>query len=246
MTATGLLVRPVGAHADNDPINKTDPTGLRPGDLSYTDTCFKLVGVPGAHYGSINGGAPWCYAIEVTGTSGFGANPGEFNWCIRAHVIACHRGSELAELARQEASSRFLGQPYDTHDYDRNYGKGEPPDGSQGNAFMHMAWNALMVLELGPNDAKTIADNHETSAQDGGSPLWFRGMDYANNFYGRQISWRHYTRDPQKWPSIRRIILDEIERFVRDGSACWIDNYDRAKKDIEPAHYADASRCGLS
>lgn len=49
MTATGLLVRPVGAHADNDPLNKTDPMGLRPGDGSITD------GQAGATCDSIGG-----------------------------------------------------------------------------------------------------------------------------------------------------------------------------------------------
>ncbi len=31
-----LLVRPVAAHTDNDPLNKTDPTGMRPGDCEMS------------------------------------------------------------------------------------------------------------------------------------------------------------------------------------------------------------------
>ena len=34
-------------YTDNDPLNKTDPLGLRPDDLVFNDPCFQGTGVPG-------------------------------------------------------------------------------------------------------------------------------------------------------------------------------------------------------
>lgn len=53
-----------------------------------------------------------------------------------------------------------------------------------GDAFRHCYWNALMAIHINPDQAKTVADNHEEL---GSGPEAERQMDYKNNEIGREI-----------------------------------------------------------
>ena len=83
-----------------------------------------------------------------------------------------------------------------------------------GNAFQHMVWNGLMVEHLG------FADRHELDSlsnvpQTRTWELYLRGMDLANNWYGREMAQRLLSTKPGK--NFQRRFFDEAEAFVRSG-----------------------------
>jgi RHS repeat-associated protein len=243
-------------YANNDPLNQTDPLGLRPSDddfgtTPFDDPCFRSTGVPGQLHNP-DEDHPGCWALEVTGTGRGGANPAEWAYCWPGHLPSCRTAEGLADRARAEAARRFGGEDQDYYangygvDYPGGGGsavEGVPTDGSPGNAFQHMVWNGLMVEAFGYDRAKGFADRHETDSYTR-NWLFFRGMDFANNFYGRELA-DHLLDRPRR--NFDERLFDEAERFVRAGLACTVSNFETASRGStgEPPVYVDPSRCGL-
>ncbi|KAF1813771.1 hypothetical protein P152DRAFT_291730 [Eremomyces bilateralis CBS 781.70] len=102
------------------------------------------------------------------GSSIGGPSIGELAWCLVPwHLIACNTANNLADTAAAEAGNLYPQSSL-------HNGKGD--------AFRHCYWNALMVIEIGGSDAKSIADNHEQ-----GSSGREKDMDLKNNASGRRI-----------------------------------------------------------
>ncbi len=266
-------------YADNDPLNKTDPLGLRADDdlfdIDYEDRCFESTGVPGQLWTDPAGDQGLgCWALEVTGPTGpniggvgFGSpmNAAEWAWCNNpSRYKMCHEAQTAAEKARAEAARRFndTDQDYYANQYGVDYtGKsdrvgstveGLPPDGSKGNAYQHMVWNGLMAKMMGKESAKGFADRHETDSWTV-QFLYFRGMDFANNHYGRELASRLMASSDKNF---EQVFFEEAERFVKEGGktlpggvqagrACWIQNFATAAPyGTDNPVYADPSRCG--
>lgn len=160
----------------------------------------------------------------------------------------------MADIAIREAASRFGSDspPYDggpaPYPAGGDPGAYAPPDGSRGNAFQHMVWNGLMVEKMGYDAAKGFADRHEmislsSDPQIRSWELHLRGMDFANNYYGRELAEQLLATNAGK--NFEQRLFDEAEAFVRADQACWIKNYDADRTRVDPVYF-DSSRCGLS
>lgn len=250
---TSSAQRACRARVNNDPLNKSDPTGLRPVDdetfdlPAFDDPCFQDTGVPGLLQGSFGDGPIGCYALMSPGSEGLYCS-----WQNPSHVVGCFAANNAAMSARREAGERF-GSKGDVSPYGPppllpadNYADYGPPDGSRGNAFQHMVWNGLMVKYVGREAAKGFADRHEMGTLNADLLLreWelhLRGMDFANNHYGRELAVKILATNPGK--NFEERLYDEAERIVRDDQACWISNYDADRQSARPT-YDDPSRCG--
>ncbi|KAG2017449.1 hypothetical protein CC2G_006959 [Coprinopsis cinerea AmutBmut pab1-1] len=94
----------------------------------------------------------------------------EMRYCINPfNIAACLAAHGHAQVASMTAWDYF---PSSLHN-------------GKGDAFRHCYWNARMAIDLGVARAKTIADNHEESAEN--NPPAEKAMDLANNETGRAI-----------------------------------------------------------
>ena len=245
--------------ADNDPLNKTDPLGLRPGDgdLTYYDPCSHLALEDGEEAGlyrrtglQVDDGA--CGYLEFIGPARLGANPAEWAHCkALSNSWDCYQ-AQLARRAAEEEAARFWGENYTSLVRHYSYGRydtwygGTPPDGSPGNAFQHMFWNGLMVFSLGEQKAKEFADRHETTPIGSANPDQFymhRQMDFANNHYGREIGSR--VADEGK-AGRRQRLRDRITEFVTAELACGRHPSEREGGELVwDGGFVDPSRCGF-
>lgn len=72
--------------------------------------------------------------------------------------------------------------------------------------------------------------------------LFFRGMDFANNHYGRELARSLLSESGDRF---EQRLFDSAERFVRAGLACSIANYGSARPyGVEDPRYLQESRCG--
>ena len=260
MTATGMLS--IYPHADNDPLNRTDPTGLRPGDPEYNDPCS-----------SYGGG----YSVDSAGSCGIpffedpwgpevpGHNNAEEQYCMTywsdqvvtgrgetlSHAEVCQRSMQLSVVAREDAvrymeqSPKFLDDNRRGNDWmcGRCYGSyDDVPDGSRANAFLHAMLNALLTYEFGVDMAKDIADRHEVlncCEWPNLNSRMHRGMDLANNSYGRQIAAPLWGLSP---PDFHQAAFNAIYAFAEADLVCRRD-WD-SETGTWSGPYARPERCG--
>ncbi len=210
----------------------------------WDDPCYQGTGVPG-----LTQRGDRCGVLESPGAEGLYCS-----WQNPSHILDCAAAQNVAQMARREAGIRFGSKdglppggpvPAPSGTGDPGYG---PPDGSMGNTFQHMVWNALMVDKVGYDRAKGFADRHEMTniSSDPQTATWelhLRGMDFANNHYGRELGVELLRTSSGS--AFRQRLCDEAERFVRElDLACWVENYDANRRSTDPI-YHDPSRCGL-
>ena len=109
-----------------------------------------------------------------------------------------------------------------------------------------------MAKMMGKESAKGFADRHETDSWTV-QFLYFRGMDFANNHYGRELASRLMASSDKNF---EQVFFEEAARFVKEGGktlpggvqagrACWIQNFATAAPyGTDNPVYADPSRCG--
>jgi hypothetical protein len=195
--------------------------------------------------------------VQLNGECGAIENPeAEGRHCSLRNpqnVFDCLMAQNMADIAYREAGLRFGNRggrmggplPYPAGGDRAQYG---PPDGSMGNAFQHMVWNGLMVAKLDNAAAKGFADRHEMTTLSGDPQLrnWelhLRGMDFANNWYGREIAQQVLAMSSED--DFERRFFDEAERFVRSGKACWIANHSADRATQQPRFSGNGARCGV-
>lgn len=88
----------------------------------------------------------------------------------------------LAKKQPLQASQVYYATGKAENETDRLFKYGNSKDATNGNAFKHSYWNALMTREMGAKNAKTWADAHED-----GKSLTSNNtiMDFRNNKIGR-------------------------------------------------------------
>lgn len=85
---------------------------------------------------------------------------------------------------------------------------GSELDGSNGNAFLHCYWNALITKKIGADWAKLFTDAHEYGIQDN---LGLNAqMDLFNNAVG--INLGVYNKKQENW-----YIAGEVQKYVNNG-----------------------------
>lgn len=225
-------------YADNDPLNKTDPTGMRPSDPVYKDPCRSF----GPGYSLDEGGGGGCgipyFEDPIIGGWPDGRVPyySEQQYCIRDggdfvvqrdgteiyKTNACWLNQQLGTEAGQAAASYGAGSgKWRAENVGVNPNQGNVPDGSRLNAFLHMTINAYLMWTWDEQTAKGFADRHEMPNEDhplSQNDLFHRGMDLANNYYGRELS---RPLLGLSWENFKVVWQQKASQFVEDDKACW-------------------------
>ena len=243
-------------YSDNDPLNKTDPMGLRSDDLVFEDPCSQHG--PG-------------YSVNDQGQCGivFHEDPipgglydkqipyySEQQYCLKDgwDMIRLRNGDQVLKIAACWLNKDLAGQAGEASlRYGASSAKwrevatgiqvcgGCVPDGSRLNAFLHMTINAYLMWTWDEDTAKGFADRHEMINEGETVDLndrRNRGMDLANNYYGRELakpllglSWKNFK---VQWQL-------KAAEFVENDRACWrrLDETGLFRGDFQIA-----SRCG--
>lgn len=233
--------RHCGGHTYNDPLNKTDPLGLRPGEpeFTYEDPCAHLARDAGAGRYDQTG------LMVRDGQCGYVTVGSENIACaLRFSVRICLHAAKMAEIAKRTAADDY-GQLTDWSD-GPTYGRyaGEPPDGSRGNAYQHVIWSALLAVDFGEQTAKELGELHESTDPGGPNTQMHRQMDLANNYYGRQFGLRYGASAGGSYTRALPLVRQPAKAFVDAGHAC-------ERVDSDPSfighegRFVDPTRCGI-
>ena len=239
-------------YADNDPLNKTDPLGLRPDDDAFVDPCRNhaapVGGVSEMYTGvglfNVNGS---CGVVTMTGKSFFGLKPAEYLF-LQQHPWNADRIFRATNRAVEMAGRYWAEQPlppghmsgYDEYE-DR------PPDGSKGNAYQHIIWNILLLEFLSEEEVKALVTAHEIEetpdAPDDIQNPMFRQMDMANNYYGQQL---FKTLPGSGTTEAKRVRSDQAVRdFIAAGKACSRKRGDPSRRAYTEG-FESPARCGIA
>jgi len=244
-------------YVDNDPLNKVDPTGLRPDDLVFEDPCSQYgpgysvddqgqCGIPIAD--DPIPGPIWDNQVPYYSEQQYCLNDGGDMIRLRNgdqvyKITACWLNKDLAGQAG-EASLRYGASSAKWREDTKGIQVcgGCVPDGSRLNAFLHMTINAYLMWTWDEATAKGFADRHEMINEGETVDLndrRNRGMDLANNYYGRELakpllglSWKNFKVQWQQ----------KAAEFVEHDKACW-----RQPPFVEGSFRGDfqvPSRCG--
>jgi hypothetical protein len=132
-------------YADNDPLNKTDPTGLRSQDDAYRDPCASTYDMAtGRGYGSrLNSDLlPWGFGDPNRSASDCIPLPsGDLFQPDRVQQMVCATivGVACVELA-------MAAESWAHHFADLYYPGEQQKDGSAGNAFLHLMMASTLTI----------------------------------------------------------------------------------------------------
>jgi hypothetical protein len=150
-----------------------------------------------------------------------GNAPKSRSWCLGnlgANMAICLDVAGWSEQADRLATEYWQPvnggspRPYS------GYSGGGPPDGSAGNAFKHMFWSGMIAHHYGKSIAKQLTDAHETEGSFDASVAtrMHRQMDFANNFYGRELAGQGFSGVIE----ISLALRERVAAFVDAGHAC--------------------------
>jgi hypothetical protein len=228
-----------------------DPLGLRPdeddfGIPPFSNGCGHLAKEDSASPGMydlvglfVDDGS--CGYLAASGDTVGGANPAETAWCFgkSAHTvyrapICAHVAGVLQREAQVVANNYWRDQRIP---YEGTGRGGSPPDGSRGNAVLHMMYSGLIALHYGESIAEQLTNAHEIheTLDDAVTDQMNVQMDLSNNYYGRKLAAHAFNAFH---------LAERVRSFVDAGLAC-----ERRKGDGPSQHYTGgfvrSERCGL-
>ncbi len=239
-------------HSYNDPLNKTDPTGMRPKDdddfgvpvfsngcgqwaIHSGDGMYEQVGL------FANNGR--CGYWAVWGNTVSDANAAETEWCFGKSLDTFYRApicAHVATVLMREAQVVANNYWRDQHIPYVGTGRGgSPPDGSRGNAVLHMMYSGLITLHYGGSIAEQLTNAHELydSWDNAVSEQMNVQMDLANNYYGRTLAKSAFNALD---------LAAKVRSFVDAGLACERKKGDDLTAGPYDGGFVQPERCGIA
>jgi hypothetical protein len=184
------------------------------------------------------GGA--CGYLAAWGDEVGAANAAETAWCFGKSLDTLYRSAICAHVSQVlQREAGIAANNYWMEEglpYEGSYG-GSPPDGSRGNAVLHMMYSGLIALFYGGSIAEQLTNAHEMHETLGGAVQDQMNvqMDLSNNFYGRTLGRRALSPIDLAY---------QVRLFVNAGLAC-----ERTKGDGNVGNYVGGfvrpERCGI-
>ncbi len=214
-------------YADNDPLNKTDPTGMRPTDLNFDDPCFpdwdsdpNYMGSRtsddlewmGERFETTDPFANYCHQLPRSKQPGYrGVTPDVVGMC-GTNPLDCSKfmDASVAAFRLHDRAVREKGwTPVDSS-----------PKGQEGDAMLHLVLSYLLGSfvqdgTLPRVEAESMMYLHERTVPEG--PLENQ-QDRANNYYGMELARVRRLPPPRDENDVYRVLVG----FIENGNACLL------------------------